>query len=192
VICAVVAGVSATGVYLQYRKEHVGSSISISASLSPANKDGENLYGITWKNGFQDLRLVVQNLTEYPVRNLDSTVRVLDKSEDTLLGMGQVSDLAGVEFHAPEWGGPDLLLEGMDGQVYREHIGDSFHPSFGGYWKTFCPKVSAGLPLRLAIAAMGNKAGATPKKLRVLGSYEAVSKEGSKFITFNGMIDVVR
>jgi hypothetical protein len=75
---------------------------------------------------------------------------VFDKSEDVLFGMGQVSDLTGVEFHAPDFPSDfGLKLRGTDGQSYVLRPRDYSHMQFGGYWKTFCPKVSAGLPFRL-------------------------------------------
>jgi len=99
-----------------------------------------------------------------------------------------------VEFHAPEIPQFDMRFRGIDGQVYTLRASDYAHMQFGGYWKTFCPKVSAGLPFRIAVAAVNNKTQQAPKKLEVLGSYEAILNEGegSKFVKFDRTVDVTR
>jgi hypothetical protein len=130
--------------------------------------------------------LTVENVTQYPVHNLDLTVQVFEKSEEVLDRMGQISDLTEVEFDPPDFPSDfGLKLRGTDGQSNVLRPGDH-SLQFGGYWKTFCPKVSAGLPFSIAIAAENNRDHQAPKRLHVLGSYDAILTEGepTKFVTF--------
>ncbi len=66
------------------------SLLGVRAFVSIGYPKGQNIGGLIWKEGFQDVRLSVDGLSEYPIQNLDLTAQVLDKSGDLLGGMGQI------------------------------------------------------------------------------------------------------
>lgn len=175
----------------QWKQEH-SSFLSISAAIAPTYPAGHSEYGIKWEDGTSNVRLTVTDLTDYPVRSFDLTVKVLEKTGDILVGMGQASDIAGCEFHGPRWPEMSLDLHGANGKNYRLPMPDS-ELSFGAEWKGYCPTLPAGLPLKLVVAVSNEKQKwKEPEKFRLYGSYEVVSDSGSRVIAFNRVVNVGR
>jgi hypothetical protein len=190
VSCVIVLAIGIPQFISQWKQEH-NFPLSIQASLSVGHLDDQILYGIKWKNSFKDVRLEIEDVTEFPIHNLDLTVQVLENSGDFLLGMGQVSDISGVQFHAPEWPHMGLVLQGENGGPwYSAEPSDFGQLSFGNHWKMFCPTVPTGVPLRLAIASSNNEAKMVPKKLKVLGTYEVKTNEIDRVAAFEKIVIV--
>jgi len=165
-------------------------SISFNAVITPAYTDGSTEFGIKWREGSSSVRLIVTDLTDFPLHSFDLTVKVLDKTGDTLVGMGEASDF-GCKFHGPRWPDMSLNLHGQNGKDYRLPMPDS-ELSFGGEWKASCPMLPAGLPLKLVVAVSNEKKWKEPEKLRLVGSYEVVSDNGTRAVGFDKIIDIAR
>jgi hypothetical protein len=167
-------------------------SISVTAYLSPSYKEGEKVAGITWKKEFQDIRVVLHNVTEYPLHNLNLTVQSVEKSEDLFWGMGQLSDIDGVTFHPPRWPDMSITLRGQDGQKYKINPRDDAGPlSFGDRWGVSCPVLPLETDLLLMLAAESPTTN-SPKKLRITGTLEGVSYGGYQIKKFDQVVDVTR
>ena len=180
--------------------------LSFKAYVAPMYKEGDMVGGFKWINGFQDVRIIIENISEAAIQNLDLTIRVLDKSGDLIGGMGQASDIGGVEFHGPESPEAGLRLLGDDGKVYdtffRDFLpkGETF-PPFGDHWGMFCPRLPTGISLRLVVAAINIddkvtrdtfKGYEAPKHLRLIGSYDSPEKESGKRVKFEQLLDITR
>ena len=168
-------------------------SISLSAFVSIGHQKGANVGGITWGDErFQDIRLLVGNMSQYSVQNIDLTVRVLDNSEDVFVGMGQLSDIPGVQFNGPK--APDMIVQTDHTNISsRDTWAMSSSPFPWGYsWNVFCPRLPREGELRLVVAAIHKQDFAPPKNLRVVGSFEVVSSEGIKVVSVDKTLSVER
>jgi hypothetical protein len=190
VSCAIVLAIGVPQFISQWRQEH-NFPLSIQASLSVGHQDNQMLYGIKWKNIFSDVRLEIKGTTEFPIHDLDLTVQVLEGSEYSIWGMGQVSDIVGVEFHGPEWPATGLVARGSDSdQWYHVEVSDVAHLAFGNHWEMLCRIVPTGVPLRLAIAFNNGETNIAPKKFKVLGTYWMKTNEVDRVSTFERVVTV--
>lgn len=179
----------------QYTRDHVPSPLSFSATVAFAYPDGKKQYGIEWQNRFQDVRLEIANTAKFPIHDLDLTVQLIDPNTATdvrIVGMGQVSDISDVEFHAPDLHFGATYM-GADGQRYRFEADDFVKNAFGTNWKMMCRTLPTGPQLRIAVATLNAKNfSLAPKRIEVLGSYAVASDDGNKSYTFEKIVDVVR
>jgi hypothetical protein len=191
IFCVMVLAIGIPQFISQWKQEH-SLPFSMRAYVAAAHQDDQVLYGIKWKNAFKDIRLEIEDMTEYPVHDLNLTVQVLENSGDTLLGMGQVSDIAGVEFHGPEWPRTGFVLQGKDGgpQYGLEPADFLAHMPFGNHWKMLHGMVPTGIPLRLAVASFNSKPDEIPEKIKVLGTYEIKTNEGDRVSAFERIVTI--
>lgn len=160
-------------------------SLSITASRAIGYKDGDNVHGIAWRGDFRAVRMTLKISSEYPLHNIDLTVKVIDK--DVLSGMGEITDIPGCQFYGPKW--PDLGLElhGVDDHWYPLHMEDDLgNAPYSSWWKMYCPALPAGLPITLIIAT--NPGREIPKRLRAIGSCQ---QEPGSVIKFDKLVEVV-
>jgi hypothetical protein len=180
-------------------KEPVTSVLSISARAPNITyPKGKKIGGIEWQEGYGELQVTVQNTAEATIQNLDLTVQVLD--EGTILNMGQLSDISGIEFRPPD-DAPDLgvTLIGKDGSVgtvttrdIQNRAGVKF-PIFSNHWKVFLPRLIGMAKLRLVLATETRKiVGVIPTKVKVFGSYELMPGEGSKTVRVDTTVPINR
>jgi hypothetical protein len=121
---------------------------------------------------------------------MDLTAKTIDASGDLLGGMGQASEIRGVEFHAPEWPDLEVKLRGVDGKAYTLSARDMWDMSgssipWGDQWSVFCPRLAVGSQLRLIVAAINMKDRTAPHELRVFGNYDIASSTGAQTAKFD-------
>jgi hypothetical protein len=171
--------------------------LSLKAYVAPVYKAGAIVGGLKWKDGFQDIRVNIDNVSGAPIQNLDLTLRILDKSGDLIAGMGQMSDILGLEFHGPELPDMGMQLRGQDGQLYdlfmRDFLppGEQF-PPWGDHWRLLCPRLPVGIPLRLIVPCVHMEDKMAPKQLRIIGTYDPPFESGGKRMGFNNILNVTR
>jgi hypothetical protein len=133
---------------------------------------------------YSDVRLTIENTFDFALQNLDLNIIATDGEEKSrVAGIGQLSDVNGLEFHPPKMPEmPPLALRGTDGKTYQLPT-DTL---FGNTWlpatkfRIFCSRLLPGEPLRLIIATVhddGTKI--PPNHLRITGVYETAPSEGS-------------
>jgi hypothetical protein len=167
-------------------------TVQVHAEINPTVPAGTTEYGIKWIDGASNVRIVFTDLTVFPIRNFDLTVKVVNKSGDTLYGMGQITSISGCEFHGPRM--PAQLgfdATGTNGKNYRIPP-PAEESSFGSEWGVSCSSLPAGVPLNLAVAVMNEKKGEQPTQLNLVGSFEIVSVDGSRVGAFNKTINISR
>jgi len=158
---------------------------------------GADFGGIKWEEGYNDIRLSIENSSGDLIRDLTLRVEVLAKGAN-LFAMGQVTDMAGCEFHPPPLPDVGIQLKDKDGQIATVTLNDvftlaskgKFMPSMGNTYDMFCSKLLPRQPLRLALAA--GEEDEQIRAMRVSGSYESAAKEGNQRITFDENITVAR
>lgn len=171
--------------------------LSLKAYVAPGYKDGSTVAGLKWKDGFQNIRVNIDNVSRVPIQNLDLTLQVLDKSGDLIAGMGQMSNILGLEFHGPELPDMGVRLRGKDGLSYdffmRDFVspGEQF-PPWGDYWRLLCPRLPVGITLRLVVPAVHMEDKTAPKHFRILGTYDSPIESGGKRLGFDNILDVTR
>jgi hypothetical protein len=181
------------GGWLLYKQETFHPArLSMRASLIISPEEGATVDGITWKKEFQDIRIEINSQEEYPLRSVDLTVQAVD-DKDIFLGMGQISDLSGVEFHPPKLPPLSAVLRDENGQKFEFNPFDFVKQPFffGRHWGLFCPNIPTGAPLVISLVAF-NKVNTTPKRLKISGSYEVASSEGNKLVKVENFIYVAR
>jgi len=132
---------------------------------------------------YSDVRLTINNNLDYQIQNSDLAISAMDGEEHLgIAGIGQLSDVSGVEFHPPLTQWPQLRLRGKDGKDYvfdaTDMLGNKWLPA--REFRIFCPRLLPNEPLRLIIATVrdnGNKKPAT--SLHIKGTYETAQSEGS-------------
>jgi hypothetical protein len=128
--------------------------LAAKAFVTVGHKKGDKVSGVTWiGEQFSDIRLVVDNVARHPIHNLDFTIEVLQNSGDLLGGVGQVSDLHGVEFNAPEIPDASIRLRGNDGLDYVLFTRDMFAMSgdapMGTALESILPQTLGGRPVKI-------------------------------------------
>jgi hypothetical protein len=181
-------------VYNQYKRDHVSSQLKVSARVSFGHASGDRSYGIDWRDNFQDVRLTVDNTAAFPIHDLDLTVQLIDyQSGETIVGMGQVSDIGNVEFRPTDLPDLNVRLPATDGQIYNLDMRDFMKSAFGMHWKMLCPSVPTNIQLRLSVATVNPRnVASAPNKLKVLGSYSVASEEGVRSHVFEETVAVTR
>jgi len=136
------------------------------------------------------VRLSVTNAEEEPIQNLDLTVAVLDKSDDYLRGMRQMSNVPGVWIRGPAVPDATGWIKGTDGQSLALSAQDTLNElPVGRHWFASCPRLTPDSPLRLAIG-MITKDRKIPKGLRVSGDYEVVESGGIRVVVFDEVVNI--
>ena len=149
---------------------------------------GTKVGDIEWMDGFIDVRLTIEDISDSPIQNVNLTVEVLDEN-GALFAMGQMGGIPGVEFHPPELPDIGIQLIGKDGQTSTVTARDLFAmaaqgktmPSMGKQYKLFCPRLIPKAPLRLVVAT-GDDKGELTNNLRIFGTYETMPSEGSRLV----------
>ncbi|HEY1803452.1 MAG TPA: hypothetical protein VGG45_03130 [Terracidiphilus sp.] len=181
---------------IQSHKPTFHPSIAMRIYVALGHKKGDNVAGFVWPDGrFYDLRVVVGNISHYPVQNIDLTIKTIEKSDDTFWGMGQISDIPGVQVNTPTSRLPSgsLTLRGADGNDYILDTRDyPFANPFADHWNFFCPRLPIEGELRLSLAAIHPGDNAAPKKLRIVGSYEVISSGSVMVIPVDQTMSVER
>lgn len=141
--------------------------------------------GKAWdEQRYSDVRLTIDDIFEFQLESIDLTISAMDAEEHLgIAGIGQLSDVSGLEFHPPKMPEPPpLSLRGTDGKSYRLDLTDMF----GKMWlparefRIFCPRLLPKEPLRLIIATVRDNGTKKPAaSLRVRGVYETAPSEGS-------------
>lgn len=126
----------------------VKPGLSIDAILAPGSQEGDRVSGVVWKPQYSDIRISAENITGYPITGLDLTVSI--EKGGALLGMVQVGDLAGCDFHQPDY--PDLRdpLKGLDGKTFTLSTRDMLERFVGKVKfslerKVYCSNIPVGL-----------------------------------------------
>lgn len=144
---------------------------------------------------YADVRLEIENTSTVPLENIDLDIDLLgNKSGDFIAGIGQLSDVGGVEFHKPQLPQAKLRLTGKNGKDYivtSTDIMDAGHPLFFDV-RVFCPRLSPEETLRLIIASLLDDPSKRPNHLRIKGTYETTPSEGSKRENVEKIVDVVQ
>jgi hypothetical protein len=171
--------------------------LHLKAYVAPAYKAGTIVGGLKWKDGFEDIRVNIDNVSGAPLQNLDLTLQTLDKCGDLIAGMGQMSDILGLEFHGPELPDMGIRLTGDDGKFYdlfmRDFLPEGEHfPPWGDHWRLLCPRLPVGIPLRLIVPAVHMEDRTAPKQLRILGSYDTPFESSGKRMAFDGIVNITR
>jgi hypothetical protein len=153
----------------------------------------EVVAGVKWAKGMTDIRLVVGNKSPFPVENIDLGIQVPNPTKELLMGLGQVSAIAGCEFHPPKW--PDINLAlpiiGENGQKAIINPRDSPAPlSFGHEYKLFCPRLTSGDDLRLIVLAATSGGDIVPTCLRIVGSYQVIQSDGARRVDVDRLVIV--
>lgn len=179
VICALcILGLGGRQLYVQYRFH---PPLSLQAFTAQDFNPGENVGGIVWGKGFNDIRLTIRDISTYPLQNIDLSISLPGTA--VLNGVGQLEDIQGVSCSFHNEGKdiePDFELHGDDGQWYdfRDLTKNINLPSLA--WKVFCPILPTEVPLRLVIAAIPFKGKVGTKRIRILGSYGIASGDGGR------------
>jgi hypothetical protein len=165
-------------------------SLDVRASSSWINKKDAVVGGIKWIEGFYDVRLVIDDRADEFIQNLEMTVRVLPNSKDLLAGMGQISNIQGCEFHAPEL--TDDVVARFPGLTIsaKDMIATEGGMPWGEYWKMFCSRLHSGVELRVVIGAINMIDKSAPKKLKISGTYDVSATGATKVIRFEKTIEV--
>jgi hypothetical protein len=179
----------------QYHDEMSSDALVMKVQDNVGYKSGTNIAGIKWDGHFRDLRMTLDNTSEYPIQNLQLTVRVVQNG-DVLYGIGQLSDIPGVEFHPADVPDATATFKGVDGQKLRVSLRDMMAmvggTSFAPYYKLFCPTLPSGIQMRLTVAGSDHTGEAAPKKLQVFGTYEIKSAASDNIVKVNTILDVTR
>jgi hypothetical protein len=138
------------------------------------------------------IRLSVTEASQQPIQNLDLTVHILDKSEDYLRGMHQMSNIPGVWITGPEVPDATAWVKGPDGQSFALSAQDALGElPIGRHWVASCPRLTPDSPLRLAIGTI-TKDKNPPKGIRVSGDYEVVENGGIRVVTFDEVVKIIK
>ncbi len=150
-------------------------SLSLRAFVALGHKKGDRFAGILWPaDEIFDLRIVVDNIVQYPVKSADLTVSASDK-DDVFWGMGQVTDFPGVDFTGPQMPDFPLKIRGKNGKIAELSPRDNVKLTYwGDHWNVFCPRLPRGQQLRLALAAIHAGDNEAPQRIKVSGNYEVV------------------
>jgi hypothetical protein len=136
------------------------------------------------------IRLSVANVDREPIQNLDLTVAVLDKSDDYLRGMRQMSNVPGVWIRGPAVPDATAWIKGTNGQPFALSSQDTINElPVGRHWFASCPRLTPGSSLRLAIGT-STKDQKLPKGLRVSGDYEVVESGGIRVVVFDEVVNI--
>lgn len=136
------------------------------------------------------IRLSITDTNREPIQNLDLAVRILDKSEDYLGGMRQMSNIPGVWIRGPSVPDATAWIKGPDGQSFALSAQDALDElPVGRHWFATCPRLTPDSPLRLAIGTI-TKDKKPPKGIRVSGDYEVVESGGIRVVYFDEVVDI--
>ena len=141
---------------------------------------------------YADVRLSIENTSDFPLQNLDLNISAADgKDHARIAGIGQLTDVKGVDFHPPRT--PDLSvgLRGTDGKVYHFPFTDMLGWIPAIKFRVFCPRLLPRQTLRLIIAVIGGPT-RPPKQLQLTGTYETAPSEGSTRGQINETVGVVQ
>jgi hypothetical protein len=172
--------------------------ITFTLRITPGLSSNEDFGDGKWDNNWSAVRLEIDNNSDFPVHDLDLTVRVLKESGDVLFGIKQITHVRDVNPKNPELDSDiGIQLIGNDSKAYDIFARDIFAKGFpkgmpfGNYWHVDCAKVLKRDPIILLIAS-SDKNHNGPTKLRLEGTYEAPSQFGFRVIKFNQDVDVLR
>jgi hypothetical protein len=183
---AVLTSIAGKGVITQYRRDQpISSTLVISSDVTGIQyPPGEKVGGFEWENHEdKDLRLYIENSEDETIQNLELTITL---SGTWIRGMGQMSDVQGVEFHRPNVKLPPLRVRAGDGSSLSvsELVLEIF-PKLGtrNGWRIFCPRLLGRATLQIVIAAPNDKnATGAPYMVKSNGSYELTPSKGSRVV----------
>ncbi len=179
---------------------------SLIASLGnmPERKSASNTWdGKPWNDDvYTDVRLTIENKSNYRVENVDLTVATPGEDSDPnriLIGaIDQVTHLPGVEFPKPPPVDMNLRLRGKDNEVYNFPVGsDTILPTGWGALprpavKVFMSKLVEQQKAKLIIGTLsaGAPRKVAPRHLKISGTYDVVESERRERTTISRVIDV--
>jgi hypothetical protein len=185
----ILAGISASGVITEYKREQTPKSVlEVSSQTTGLSYEkGTKIGGIEWEGRYGDLRVNVDNNWQESIENVDLTVQVIP--EGIIFSMGQMSNIPAVEFQHPNLLMPDFRLRTNAGSTFSVSaflrnmfdLGLIKEPVFSNKWRVFCPLLIGKSELRLILAVPVDKSGGIlPRTVKVFGTYELMPSEGSK------------
>jgi hypothetical protein len=178
--------------YVEYtQRPEMPKPLVFTAFQSLDRPEGDSYAGIIWDARFHDVRLIIENQNNYPVKDIDLTVSV-DPNKGDLAGMGQVSDFPGVTFSVPPWPDTSIIIRGKDGREYRLPSGDIKSGRYSPTYIMSCITLRANSQLRLVVAAISGADGGVPEKFTLSGSYEAISGDVDKRVLINQVVYLQR
>jgi hypothetical protein len=185
--CGSALFISSYAIYAIQIHKKFTPSIAFSIFESLGHQKDSLVGGHAWVDKFRDIRITIDNTSEYPVKDIDLSIQVLKNSGDTLGEVSQLTDIPGVTFIPPQFPDTSLKIRGTDGNDYvlsPRDIPTNVH--FGNEWKMVCPLLPRGPQIRLVVPAIHEPGDSAPQKLRLVGSYES----GNNAYSFDRTLDV--
>ena len=194
----------------QWRLEHLRSELVFTAS-APGNyyPDGDH-YGIQWGKEFAEVRLTVKSKTQFPIQNLNLSVRVPDQ-ESQIGGMALADqESRGCAIRRPRLEAPSMIVRLGDGRQVdiTSEAGDKLDKVFfmRDHYDLLCERISEGESIPLVIATVVEKTSASgsrvplgigdiskaPDQMHVTGGYEMSTTQGNKRIPVDEVVTVFK
>lgn len=140
--------------------------------------------GKPWdEHDYADVRLTITNGLDLALQNVDLDINVATEEPTGIAGIGQLTNINGIEFRKPALNirEPTLQLQDKsDGKWYNLPLSPFFdeHRIVPDY-RIFCPRLAQRDIIRLILATIHlEQRGKPPKKLRITGSYVTESGQG--------------
>lgn len=140
--------------------------------------------GKPWdEHDYADVRLTITNGLDLALQNVDLDINVATEEPTGIAGIGQLTNINGIEFRKPALNirEPTLQLQDKsDGKWYNLPLSPFFdeHRIVPDY-RIFCPRLAQRDIIRLILATIHlEQHGKPPKKLRITGSYVTESGQG--------------
>ncbi len=131
-------------------------ALRLTASFWPDHQDGVKLFGISWRDVFTDVRLLVENGSERDLENLELTISL----DTDVAGISQSTNLPDTDYRPLQ-----LMIPGVvEGTLSYQQGGKPVEEPFGAgalafrAYRVSCKRLARGDPLELVIATAALKA----------------------------------
>jgi hypothetical protein len=176
-------------VHKRVLREVANFSIPMSADVYAGHKKGDDVYGLKWPDdSIQDVRLQVNNNSDYLLQDLDATI---ESDSGPIFGIREIGDSVGCKF-SPLYDDLAVRFRGSDGSSMTIHSGDMFAGSntWAVRWKIFCPIILSRTNPRFVVAIGAQQA--SLGELKIFGRYKLESPLGGVVRETNSVVRIVR